>query len=104
MPRCCQHAQRSCCAEAAAAVTEQPASDDSPVAESAPCNCKTIGQMPALDTAKDRIETHEKQLNVVAISTLGAATSRFSMSHIGEHQQAEPPGLPLHKVHCRWII
>jgi hypothetical protein len=100
LPSCCQQAERSCCATDEAA-TE---AEITPFAGSAPCSCKTIHRMPALATAKDRIETHEQQLNVVADATVGAATSQLSLSYVGELDQDEPPGIPLHKVHCRWTI
>jgi hypothetical protein len=101
LPSCCQQAERSCCAESAGKVPSAPAEQ---TAGSAPCSCKTIHQMPALATAKDRLETHEQQLNVVAVSTVGVATSQLALSSVWELQQAEPPGIPLHKVHCRWTI
>jgi hypothetical protein len=107
LPSCCQQAARSCCAKAAdAKVVGKSQSDsvNSLSASSAPCSCKTIHQMPALATAKDRIETHEQQLNVVAVSTDGASTSQLALSSVWELQQAEPSGIPLHKVHCRWTI
>ena len=109
LPSCCQHAQRACCAEAAAdeVAANESAGDEAagfPVAGAAPCNCKTTSQMPALVPSKDKVETQENELYVVAVAPVAHATAQNSLSHIADHHQAEPPGLPLHKVHCRWTI
>jgi hypothetical protein len=60
--------------------------------------------MPALVPSKDKVETQENELYVVAVAYVARATAHNTLSHIGDHHQAEPPGLPLHKVHCRWTI
>jgi hypothetical protein len=107
LPSCCQHAQRACCAESAAneaAAEAESNQADFPTAGAAPCNCKTTSQMPALVPSKDKVETQENELYVVAVASVAHATTQNSLSHIGDHHQAEPPGLPLHKVHCRWTI
>ena len=99
---CCQSAERSCCAESEPEDTEL--AETTPAAEQAPCSCRAISQPPAIVSGKDRIESHENQLSVIAVAVVDGTAVQLNVASAWELHQVEPPGIALHKIFCRWTV